>query len=81
MASGAPAELLDRWIEGSVGLGLTQGGLRNPRLSGFNISFAWADNNGVLRHYNAIHRRYSAQGIGNSCQNFKLFNRMSQCGL
>ena len=39
-------------IEGSVGLGLTQGGLRNPRLSGFNISFAWVDNNGVLRNYN-----------------------------
>jgi precorrin-6B methylase 2 len=38
-------------IEGTIGLGLTQGGLRQPRLSGFNISFAWADNNGVLRNY------------------------------
>lgn len=38
-------------IEGTIGLGLTQGGLRNPRLSGFNISFAWVDNNGVLRSY------------------------------
>jgi precorrin-6B methylase 2 len=38
-------------IEGTVGLGLTQGGLRAPRLSGFNISFAWVDEKGALRHY------------------------------
>ncbi len=38
-------------IEGTVNLGLTQGGLRSPRLSGFNISFALVDNNGVLRNY------------------------------
>jgi hypothetical protein len=38
-------------IEGSIGLGHTQGGLRDPRLRGFNISFAWVDNNGVLRNY------------------------------
>ena len=38
-------------IEGTVGLGHTQGGLRNARLSGFNISFTWVDNNGVKRDY------------------------------
>ena len=38
-------------IEGTVGLGHTQGGLRGARLSGFNISFAWVDNNGVKRDY------------------------------
>lgn len=38
-------------IEGTIGLGVTQGGLREPRLRGFNISFAWVDNNGVLRNY------------------------------
>ena len=38
-------------IEGNIHLGLTQGGLRSPRLSGFNISFALVDNNGVLRNY------------------------------
>ena len=38
-------------IDGTVGLGHTQGGLRNARLSGFNISFAWVDNNGVKRDY------------------------------
>jgi SAM-dependent methyltransferase len=38
-------------IEGSVGLGHSQGGLRNARLSGFNISFAYVDNNGVRRDY------------------------------
>jgi precorrin-6B methylase 2 len=38
-------------IEGTIGLGHTQGGLRNPRLSGANISFAWVDNNGLLRNY------------------------------
>jgi SAM-dependent methyltransferase len=38
-------------IEGTVGLGHTQGGLRNPRLSGFNISFTYVDNNGVKRDY------------------------------
>jgi SAM-dependent methyltransferase len=38
-------------IEGTIGLGHTQGGLRNARLSGANISFAWVDNNGLLRNY------------------------------
>ena len=38
-------------IEGTIGLGHTQGGLRDARLRGFNISFAWVDNNGVLRNY------------------------------
>ena len=38
-------------IEGSVGLGHTQGGLRDARLRGFNISFAYIDNNGVRRDY------------------------------
>jgi precorrin-6B methylase 2 len=38
-------------IEGTVNLGLTQGGLRSARLSGANISFALVDGNGVLRSY------------------------------
>ena len=38
-------------IEGTIGLGHTQGGLRDARLSGSNISFAYVDNNGVLRNY------------------------------
>ena len=38
-------------IEGTVGLGHSQGGLRDARLRGFNISFAWVDNSGVLRNY------------------------------
>jgi SAM-dependent methyltransferase len=38
-------------IEGTIGLGHTQGGLRFARLNGANISFAWVDNNGVLRNY------------------------------
>lgn len=38
-------------IEGSVGLGHTQGGLRDARLRGFNISFAYVDGNGVRRDY------------------------------
>jgi len=38
-------------IEGSIGLGHTQGGLREPRLRGFVISFAYVDNNGVKRDY------------------------------
>ena len=38
-------------IEGTVGLGQTQGGLRDARLRGFNISFAYVDNNGVKRDY------------------------------
>ena len=38
-------------IEGTVGLGHTQGGLRNARLSGFNIGFTYVDNNGVKRDY------------------------------
>jgi SAM-dependent methyltransferase len=38
-------------IEGTIGLGHTQGGLRFARLNGANISFAWVDNGGVLRNY------------------------------
>lgn len=38
-------------IEGTVGLGHSQGGLREPRLRGFHISFAWVDGKGVLRNY------------------------------
>jgi len=38
-------------IDGSIGLGHTQGGLRDARLRGAGISFAWVDNSGVLRSY------------------------------
>jgi SAM-dependent methyltransferase len=38
-------------IEGTVGLGHTQAGLRDARLRGPNVSFAWVDDNGVLRSY------------------------------
>ena len=38
-------------IDGTIGLGHTQGGLRFARLSGANISFAWVYNNGLLRNY------------------------------
>ena len=38
-------------IEGTVGLGHTQGGLRDARLRGFNISFSYVDNNGAKRDY------------------------------
>jgi len=39
-------------LEGTVALGAqTQGGLRDARLRGFNISFAWVDNKGALRNY------------------------------
>ena len=38
-------------IEGAIGLGHTQGGLRDARLRGFNISFAWVGNDGVLRNF------------------------------
>ena len=38
-------------IEGAIGLGHTQGGLRDARLRGSGISFAWVDNNGVLRNF------------------------------
>jgi len=38
-------------IEGTIGLGHSQGGLRDARLRGFNISFAYVDNNGVKRDY------------------------------
>jgi SAM-dependent methyltransferase len=38
-------------IEGTVGLGHSQGGLRDARLRGFNISFGYVDNNGVKRDY------------------------------
>ena len=38
-------------IDGTINLGLTQGGLRDARLRGFVISFALVGNNGVLRNY------------------------------
>jgi len=38
-------------IEGTVNLGLTQGGLRDARLRGFTIGWALVDNNGVLKVY------------------------------
>jgi SAM-dependent methyltransferase len=38
-------------IEGTVGLGHTQGGLRDARLRGANISFAYVDDKGVKRDY------------------------------
>ena len=39
-------------IEGTVSLGTVQGGLREARLRGFVISFAYVDNNGVRRDFN-----------------------------
>jgi SAM-dependent methyltransferase len=36
-------------IEGNLGLGTTQGGLRDARLRGFNIAFSYVDNKGVRR--------------------------------
>jgi hypothetical protein len=38
-------------ISGSVKLGATQGGLREARLSGFNIAFAYLDQAGVRRDF------------------------------
>jgi len=38
-------------IEGTINLGLTQGGLRDARLRGFSIGWALVDNNGVLKVY------------------------------
>jgi SAM-dependent methyltransferase len=38
-------------IEGTVGLGHTQGGLRDARLRGANISFAYIDGNSVRRDF------------------------------
>jgi len=36
-------------IEGNLGLGAIQGGLRDARLHGFNIAFSYVDNKGVRR--------------------------------
>jgi hypothetical protein len=36
-------------IEGNLGLGAIQGGLRDARLRGFNIAFSYVDNKGVRR--------------------------------
>ena len=36
-------------IEGNLGLGTIQGGLRDARLHGFNIAFSYVDNKGVRR--------------------------------
>jgi SAM-dependent methyltransferase len=38
-------------IEGTVGLGHTQGGLRDARLRGYDIGFAYVDSNGVRREF------------------------------
>jgi hypothetical protein len=38
-------------IEGTVGLGHTQGGLRDARLRGYDIGFAYVDGNGVRREF------------------------------
>jgi SAM-dependent methyltransferase len=39
-------------LEGTVGLGAAVlGGLREPRLRGFNLAFAYVDNNGVRREF------------------------------
>ncbi len=38
-------------LEGTVGLGPALGGLREPRLRGFTIGFAYVDNNGVRREF------------------------------
>jgi len=38
-------------IEGTVALGQTQGGLRDARLRGANISFAYVDSNGARRDF------------------------------
>ena len=38
-------------LEGTVALGTIQGGLRELRLRGFAISFAYVDNNGVRREF------------------------------
>jgi len=38
-------------IEGTVALGAMQAGLREPRLRGFHISFAYVDNNGMRRDF------------------------------
>jgi hypothetical protein len=38
-------------LEGTVALGTVQAGLREPRLRGFVISFAYVDNNGVRRDF------------------------------
>jgi hypothetical protein len=39
-------------LEGHVQLGQIQAGLRETRLRGFQISFAYVDNNGVRRDFN-----------------------------
>jgi SAM-dependent methyltransferase len=38
-------------IHGTVGIGQLQAGLREPRLRGFNIAFAYVDASGVRREY------------------------------
>jgi len=38
-------------IEGTIGLGHTQAGLRGARLNGVHLNFTWVDNDGVLRSY------------------------------
>ncbi|HKX39479.1 MAG TPA: methyltransferase domain-containing protein [Burkholderiales bacterium] len=38
-------------LEGTVSLGAMQGGLREPRLRGFEVAFAYVDNRGVRREF------------------------------
>jgi len=38
-------------LEGTVALGAMQGGLREPRLRGFEVAFAYVDNRGVRREF------------------------------
>jgi hypothetical protein len=38
-------------LEGTVSLGAMQGGLREPRLRGFEIAFAYVDNRGLRREF------------------------------
>ena len=38
-------------LEGTVSLGTMQGGLREPRLRGFEVAFAYVDNRGVRREF------------------------------
>src|SRR5207247_1388638 len=47
-------------IIGTVALGAVHGGLRDPRLRGASISFAFVDGDGVRRHYRGRRRTTSS---------------------
>ena len=58
LAAGGSSEKLDlnleqrfQKIEGGVHLGQVFAGLREPRLNGFHVSFAYVDNKGVRRNF------------------------------